>query len=189
MNYLTDKLVGQENVKRALEITLAGDHNLTLVNSEGDGAVSLTQMEEYESFLIQKNREFINYFNAQDSEMDVLRICDSSFKAMKSTHIFVEIAAPSFAELTSKRRQEPYEDIFERAMKARSNREAINKTKLNESCMTIFKVAYERLNMEPYEINIILSVAQTIAALDRAKIIEAQHIAEAIQYRSVDDRH
>ena len=53
----------------------------------------------------------------------------------------------------------------------------------------MIKMAFEKLSFSARAYNKILKIARTIADLDEEEIINSKHVAEALQYRSLDRRY
>jgi magnesium chelatase family protein len=119
--------------------------------------------------------------------------------------LHVEVTPVAFSELSSVKTSEKSESIRERVLKAREmqaerykNNEGVycnaqmSSKMLKEICVidqastNLLKVAMERLNLSARAYDRILKVSRTIADLAGCESIKAEHLAEAIQYRSLD---
>lgn len=121
--------------------------------------------------------------------------------------IQVEVTSVKYNKLESNTQSESSSEIRKRVNKARkiqlerykkhkifSNSELTPKLmqkycKLDEAGKKILKSAFEKLNLSARAHDRILKVARTIADLDEKENIESKHIAEAIQYRSLDRKY
>ena len=119
--------------------------------------------------------------------------------------IHLEVTPVPFKELTSKISGEKSETVRQRVVKAREiqaerfvNESGIycnaqmSTKMLNTVCeiteegRTLLKTAMERLGLSARAYDRILKVSRTIADLDGSENIRTEHLAEAIQYRSLD---
>ncbi|RYG09843.1 MAG: ATP-binding protein [Chitinophagaceae bacterium] len=119
--------------------------------------------------------------------------------------IHIEVTPVPFDKLADRQKAESSIEIRERVTKARElqtkrfeNYEKINYNAqmtskqireycvLDETSNQLLKTAMERLNLSARAYDRILKVSRTIADLDNSENVNASHIAEAIQYRSLD---
>jgi len=118
--------------------------------------------------------------------------------------IHVEVVPVAYGELSSERLTEKSEKVRERVVAAReiqakrfegtaiycnaqmSSKQLKIYCKINDTGNQLLKTAMEKLNLSARAYDRILKVARTIADLDNSENIETQHLAEAINYRSLD---
>lgn len=119
--------------------------------------------------------------------------------------LHVEVTPVTFDQMTELRKTESSEDIRARVVKAREIQNkrfegvedvhnnammGSNMTKeyceINAACKNLLKTAMEKLGLSARAYDRILKVSRTIADLADSKEIEVAHLAEAIQYRSLD---
>jgi len=118
--------------------------------------------------------------------------------------IQIEVKRPKLEKISSREKLEKSEKIRERVNQARkiqleryekygihSNAELSTKLiaefcRLDEKGEELLQSAFKKLKLSVRAYERILKVARTIADLDGKKNIEFKHIAEAIQYRSLD---
>jgi magnesium chelatase family protein len=119
--------------------------------------------------------------------------------------LHVEVTPVPFSELSSQKTSETSEDVRTRVIQAREiqakrfeNEQGIycnaqmSSKLLKEVCVinnigqTLLKTAMDRLNLSARAYDRILKVSRTIADLADSEDIKPEHLAEAIQYRSLD---
>jgi len=119
--------------------------------------------------------------------------------------LHVEVTPVSFSELSNHTKGEPSTNIRERVIKAREiqaerykqspgvyGNAQMSSQQLRQICVigqageALLKRAMEKLNLSARAYDRILKVSRTIADLAASEEIKVEHLAEAIQYRSLD---
>lgn len=118
--------------------------------------------------------------------------------------IHIEVAPVKYKDLESQNREETSQDIRERVNKARKLQQEryrefgiYSNSQLTPSlierfcimdqpCKEILRNAFEKLGLSARAHNRILKVSRTLADMDQSETIRPHHLAEAIQYRSLD---
>ena len=139
------------------------------------------------------------------SEMSVANYrCRISGPLLDRIDIIVEVPAVHFDDLRKRAEAEPSANIKGRVDKARSRQnkryaglpgmcnarmgqeELRRYCELDDACASLMRQAFDALNLTARSYDRILKVARTIADLEGVETIQPQHIAEAIQYRTVN---
>jgi magnesium chelatase family protein len=124
---------------------------------------------------------------------------------MDRIDLHVEVVPVPFKDLADRRNGEISQLIRQRVIKARQIQEARFKSNpqvhnnaqmsskmlqtycdIDETGRTLLKNAMERLSLSARAYDRILKVSRTIADLEESENIRTEHLAEAIQYRSLD---
>lgn len=118
--------------------------------------------------------------------------------------IHIEVQKVEFDQLTEKRKGESSVEIRQRVLNAREKqterfrnleinynsqmgpKEIEHHCALDENSKNLIKTAMEKLNLSARAYDRILKVSRTIADLEASDGILTSHVAEAIQYRSLD---
>lgn len=119
--------------------------------------------------------------------------------------LHVEVTPVSFDQMTANRKTESSEEIRDRVIQAREvqaerfkdqegifNNAMMSSNRVKEVCginaagKVLLKTAMEKLGLSARAYDRILRVSRTIADLAGAEDIAIEHLAEAIQYRSLD---
>ena len=118
--------------------------------------------------------------------------------------LHVEVTPVNILELSSKRISEKSNEIRKRVVAARtiqadrfneseihcnaqmSTKQTRDTCALDENCQQLLNTAMKRLGLSARAYERIIRVARTIADLDKSTNIKTEHIAEAIQFRSLD---
>lgn len=119
--------------------------------------------------------------------------------------LHVEVTPVSFDQLTADRKSETSQEIRERVIGARevqagrfskqqdifsnammNSQQVKSICQVNEAGKALLKTAMEKLGLSARAYDRILKVSRTIADLAGSNDIKIEHLAEAIQYRSLD---
>ncbi len=124
---------------------------------------------------------------------------------MDRIDLHVEVTPVSFSDLSEAPAGEKSSLVRERVMETRavqlrrftgsvkvycnaqmSNKDINKYCNLDEPCHQLLKTAMERLSLSARAYDRIIKVARTIADIEKSESIKTEHLAEAIQYRSLD---
>lgn len=121
--------------------------------------------------------------------------------------LHIEVAPVEFDDISSTRKEESSERIRERVIKAREIQlERYKGTSITcnaritsdiirdvcvmtDGAVEMIKSVFEKLGLSARAYDRILKVARTVADMDNSEVIDRKHIAQAVQYRSLDRKY
>lgn len=149
------------NMSRAHEIALVGGHSITLCY--------------YQS---------VNGDDRDVNPKDCGMVADYfGFTPVLNGDILLDFCRTEFDYLITPRKTDTLADILTRVESAKQFKTPTEYS--SDACMSILKTAYGRLNFGVYDVQTIFKLAATIAQMSFSRFIMIEHIAEAIQYRSI----
>ena len=157
-----------ENISRAIEISFAGNHPIAFVAS----------------------KELIEAFGMGQLKKDIQTITFDFIGRVNRAYTFEDadiIVGYSDFDMDSywrckDNKKETIEDVFKRINEVDKDL----KLQIENTARALLKTAKIRINLSLSMVEEVIRVANTIAKLDKASKIRAEHIAEAIQYRVVE---
>ncbi len=156
---------GNENILRAFEICHVGGFKMKLINSQDED-----------------NRLSPVQFKSLNIHLDNHTTDDPTYAML------LEVVKPELRSIIPHRHQETKMEVIARANDLKKEAGDNLPEQINEAGMALLKTAYERLDFMPYEVAMIVDWAAVIAIMEnpKAKEIGVHHLAEAIQYRSLE---
>ena len=159
-----------ENISRAIEISFAGNHPIAFVAS----------------------KELIEAFGMGQLKKDIQTITFNFIGRVNRAYTFEDadiIVEYSDFDMDSywrckDNKKETIEDMFKRINEVDKDLEL--QIEKPDTVRALLKTAKIRINLSLSMVEEVIRVANTIAKLDKASKIRAEHIAEAIQYRVVE---
>jgi len=121
--------------------------------------------------------------------------------------LHIEVAPVEFEHISSREKEEGSDKIRERVQKTRELQQnryqgtgitcnaRITSDILHEICpltddaVSLLKTVFEKLGLSARAYDRILKVSRTVADMENSEVIEKQHIAQAVQYRSLDRKY
>ena len=162
-------LIGNEHAKRVFEIAVKGKFNVGIVTNPRMFPLNLTKL--LNNYVIVYPCPCGNFLNPESpcicSIEDITKYNMNNKTRLENCEMVVELIKPKFEEVSK---------YFN-----------LNSILVGTS-RSLFKTAYVKLNLWPNDVEHILSVSKTIAEMDGKTEIEIQHLAEAIQYKSLLNR-
>jgi len=187
-----EDIIGQEHVKRALEVAIAGEHTIAFIgNGEAEALAQIATKHGLTAWAVQTcpcghfgfDRASDNPGECTCSLSQVARWQKrKAYQNALGAEIVIECPPPRDYQIdawASGRKGEPESSVLAR-VKGRGERPGAT---LDQTCRSLLKAAVTQLDMGSQRVQAIIGVAQTIAALAHEDKIGCAHLAEAIQYR------
>lgn len=178
------EIKGQEMAKRALLVAVAGKHSILFVGPPGCGKTMLRALG--------RRLGLPHSYEAHPCPCgfasDPRRVCKCTVRQLQATRkrwpvadISVEVCPVPARELTSRLHGTTEADLRRQLISIELRPSML----ADDGSEQLLRAAIGELGLSAEDVARITSVAGTIAALDRAYLIQATHLSEAINYRTL----
>lgn len=185
------RLKGNESLKRAIEVSLTGGHNITVVGNPDNGKEYLDIIFEYSftNLLLFVKPCLCGNFKDFKRECicnseDILKVRKTQiYQAGLNNPLITKIESPEVQDFN--RNTEDFQSLLNRIVESLEFAKIYENKKfdLQKTAIELFEIAIKRLNFTLGQIERIKAVAKTIAMMDGSNIIGHYNISEAIQYQ------
>ncbi|HBG47622.1 MAG TPA: hypothetical protein DDW94_11640 [Deltaproteobacteria bacterium] len=185
-NEAWSKLIGNEHLKRAMEVALAGGHTIAVFGHPDNG-------KKYLKEILGKKLLFLSPCPCGNLG-DSLRVCTCTFGRVKKYRITKRFQKAALSDIRATLITPRFQD-FERAGKAEpflgveKRIAAMNGLQVEDgkgAYESLLRTAIERLHFTAGMVERVRAVARTIARLEHAPVVKVHHLSEAIQYGGID---
>jgi predicted ATPase with chaperone activity len=193
-----DSIVGHANLRRAIEVAVAGYHTMTIVGRAEDNWQYVSAILGDRAVRIQRC-PCGNYQRPQAACECTLTVIEQhqstrQYLAAQMSDIIVETYTPKTEEIWAD--FEPWGNVLQRIKRLRrmesfggrasfdwTRREDGGRFIVRDETYTLLNAARERFDWGTTQLKSVQEVARTIATLDSARAVQPHHMAEAIAYR------
>lgn len=155
MNIKPNLIALAHNISRVYEICKAGNHSVKIIASGSANKEDIPLLNSFYGFSETNNPDI------------TIELC-------YGPHDVLNCFLPN-------NRTETIDQVNERIPKLPPTTDR----SFDKSCSSFLKTAIEKLKLGVLDVHVILNVANTIAHISKSDIIKVEHVAEAIQYRSI----
>lgn len=176
------KIAGNAILKRAIEISLLGEHMVTVTGHPDNGFMYAREILGGRVYSLPECPcgnfgDLTNTCNCRTREIQRYRNDMYQLEVMTKAEIFVETQTPRWSDY--ERSWESFGQVMRR-IKLANYPESM---KICSNGQVLIDKAIQAFGLRMRQVHNVLSVAHTISALACAESIAVEHVAEAIQYQ------
>lgn len=183
-----DDIKGHTAAKRALEVALVGSHTVMLYGPAHTGKATIAAA--YPTVTVQcVNTCFCGNYQSVTkpcicTPQFTRRYARRVYRAMQEVDMVIEVCEVPMKEFRATVYPD-HENMLDRVEQAQAYAGHYTSMALDDAGERIREMAWRRLSFNFNDWTRVMRVARTIACMDASKGIQAKHVVEAIQYRSM----
>jgi len=189
---------GNKYLKRAIEISLTGQHTITVIGNVDngkeyietiyksrdiqDGIFNENLLTFVEPCLCGNNGDPFSRSCGCSTEKIIEYKLTNTFRQAMRNDILVKLDTPLFKDFTTG--HEHFSYVVKRIEKSIFR----NEINIISSAMELLETAYKRISFTMCQVERIKHISRTIALMDNSEVVKPSHMAESIQYQIIERR-